>query len=479
MSWQPQHHPPTSSGPSSQAPTPQSAPPDLTFLVATDSESLAAVSTQPLPLRPRADRNEAYSRKKQQLKEWLDTAWGGDSWLPTDLRQGLASFGLAEPAAGVTVALKDITRLTQRDSLHLDSLWHQGGILREAVSRDLQERANKPSAARSRPLKPHLTAAIAKSVLSSLRQSTPTPSFDTSFTPLAEQPDDDDDSDFEDFSPAPFDDNPTSATTATAAMSVPPAESRMDVDPVSNKRRLSTGSLASIRGDKKMRTAAFAAADTILTALSSSSNMSGDVMRILGRLLSAQSRDETDPSSLCWIDPILLQTEAASHPAQLDFLSPDHPIAVGIFTTLPSEHWCFAVLKQVGQTIHLRLHDCQPSDERLGIIKSHFEMWVSASAQSNGIQVVAETCPHLHGANWSSGLHALSCFRRTLRGESCSELMPFVAANEQKFHLDLIHKAIPSYLNNDECKILAAVQARQDDRDLINKSIEELNQQRA
>lgn len=40
--------------------------------------------------------------------------------------------------------------------------------------------------------------------------------------------------------------------------------------------------------------------------------------------------------------------------------------------------------------------------------------------------------------------------------------MPFVAANEQKFYLDLIRKVIPSFLNSDECKVLAAVQACQD-----------------
>ncbi|KAM0342926.1 hypothetical protein ACHAPU_009044 [Fusarium lateritium] len=384
--------------------------------------------------------------------QWLDTAWGGNTWLPTDLREGLAAFGLAEPAAGVTASLKDITRLAQCDSLVLSSLWCDGGLLRDAVSRDLQERIAKPKTARTRGLKPHLTAAIAKSVLAALRQSTPSIDQDAGCQDLHSSPPD-------------------------ATMSVAPGESHMDVDSNSNsnsnKRPASPDALSSIRGDKRLRTAAFTAADTIVDALSTNSTMSGPVIHILGRRLTA------GPASLCWIDPIHVQADEASHPRQLESLSLGRSVAVAILTSLPCEHWCFAVLEQVGQAIHLRLHDCQPSAGRLGLIKSRFEAWISTSEQLSSVQVTAETCPHLHGANWSSGLHALSCFRRALQGTNCSSHTPFVAADEQKMHLDLVRKAIPSTLTNEECTIIAAVQARQDDRDLINKPMEELDQQRA
>ncbi|KAI6750638.1 hypothetical protein HG530_014534 [Fusarium avenaceum] len=493
-----QHHNHTAQHPSPapQDPPPPSASPapPLIFVNTTDPESIARASLSPsstpsLPHRPAPSkddianslRREDYKAKRHQNTLWLDNAWGGSTWLPHDLRDGVAF----QPAAGVLTALIDITKWARQNSVQLDSLWRQGGPLREAVSRDFEERqrVRKP---RSRPLKPYLSVPVAKGVLSSLRQSTATATYSpsaepsSSYAPL-ELHEHDDDS-FMDPDPASRSLSPTLSTTIN--MSAEMLDSRMDVElPAlsAQKRPSSPSSPSSTRMFKKLRKSDFTVADQVMHALSSNSSMRSDVLNILGLLLSVQSQaqPEDNTTSLRWIEPVMIAADAV--PPQLQALDFTSPVAVAVFTQSPAEHWSFVILNKAGQTIQLRLHDCQVLDERSDLIKQRFGEWMDVVANHATVELISETCPRLLGCNWSSGLHVLSCLRRALAHESCSTVIPFVPAIEQNKYLELINRG--SYASDalapDDQYLLDAVQSRIHDRKLASKPMDVLDQERA
>lgn len=243
----------------------------LTFFLAqfvntTDPESIARASLPPsstasLPHRPAPSkddianslRREDYKAKQHHDTFWLDNAWGGSSWLPQDLRDGVAS----QPAAGVLAALIDITKWARQNSVQLDSLWPQGGALREAVSRDFEER-QRVRIPRSRPLKPYLSVQLAKGVLNSLRQSTPSAEPSSLYAPLELHEHEHDDDSF-------MDPDPTSPSLSTTDnMSSEMLASCMDVefpDQSGQKRPLSPLSPSSARMFKKLRKSDFTVAD--------------------------------------------------------------------------------------------------------------------------------------------------------------------------------------------------------------------------
>ncbi|KAF4994063.1 hypothetical protein FDECE_13236 [Fusarium decemcellulare] len=488
---------------------------DVTFINASDPDSIARASVEPssaiaphqqlrpasalgVPIRSRPAppapsvptptpteienslRRQAVELKRQEDTAWLNDAWGGPDWLPADLRNGLSSFGFTKPAALVVATLKKITQWAQEHSIDLDSLWREGGALHEAVSRDQTDRA-KRSKPRSRPLKPHLTVALAKGALKALRQPNrqlqSAPSIDESRGSFIEQERED----------SPVDTQPRTCSTPTAASASPDtttftmsdatSNTHMDIDlPTAPaiKRRSSVSSLSSSHVSKRQRTLAFDAANHIIKALSTSSMMRSDVMGILGRLLSMKAHGQTDPATIRWIDPLCLQRDTSPQPVQLTTLQHDRPVAIAIFTTHPFEHWSFGILRPNGQDLELRLHDCQPSEERSKLIESRFQKWMPSCK----IVLATETCPRLHGDNWSSGLHALSCFQRSLRNEPCSPTIPVVAATEQKTCLDLLGNAVPDSLNTEDGQVLTAVQVRKVDSELANMAVEEVDRQR-
>ncbi|KAJ3506074.1 hypothetical protein NM208_g16118 [Fusarium decemcellulare] len=264
-------------------------------------------------------------------------------------------------------------------------------------------------------------------------------------------------------------------------MSDATSNTHMDIDlPTAPaiKRRSSVSSLSSSHASKRQRTLAFDAANHIIKALSTSSMMRSDVMGILGRLLSMKAHGQTDPATIRWIDPLYLQRDTSPPPVQLTTLQYDRPVAIAIFTTHSFEHWSFGILRPNGQDLELRLHDCQPSEERSKLIESRFQEWLPRSTHTGKIVLVTETCPRLHGDNWSSGLHALSCFQRSLRNEPCSPTIPVVAATEQKSCLDLLGNAVPDSLNTEDGQVLTAVQVRKVDSELANMAVEEVDRQR-
>ncbi|KAM0549066.1 hypothetical protein ACHAPJ_009641 [Fusarium lateritium] len=250
------------------------------------------------------------------------------------------------------------------------------------------------------------------------------------------------------------------------------SNSRMDIDlstSPANKRRSSVSSLASSHVSKKQRTVAFDVADFIAKALSTKTMMRSDVMGILGRLLSVQSQDYTMPATIQWIGPLCIERDAIPPPSQLLAFQQDQSVAIAIFTTHPFEHWTFGTLELKKKAVELRLHDCQPSDVRCKLIQSHFERWMLTSPQIDKLVLTNETCPPLHGDNWGSGLHALSCFERTLRNESCSSMIPFVPETEQTHYVDRLDHADSKSLSAKDGQVLSAVQ-------LANMSVEEVDQ---
>ncbi|KAF4333292.1 hypothetical protein FBEOM_12878 [Fusarium beomiforme] len=89
-------------------------------------------------------KRRALTRRSASL-EFLDKQWNGPDWLPPDVRAGLASVNLSEPADA-----------------------EAGGALRVAVEQDLELKTKHLPPEAERP-EPHLTVASARAVLKRLR----------------------------------------------------------------------------------------------------------------------------------------------------------------------------------------------------------------------------------------------------------------------------------------------------------------------
>ncbi|KAF4965267.1 hypothetical protein FSARC_6917 [Fusarium sarcochroum] len=135
-------------------------------------DALVAVAHPPPPHdqlgrnnNPRSRRTEA---RRQESVAWLDKEWAGPGWLPPDVRAGLPSVGLQEPAAMVVDCLRKITELLKAKDVDVCSVWQPDGVLRTAVESDLEQRAITPRRGSSH-LQPRLTSTTAKAVLSRLQ----------------------------------------------------------------------------------------------------------------------------------------------------------------------------------------------------------------------------------------------------------------------------------------------------------------------
>lgn len=130
-----------------------------------------------------------------------------------------------------------------------------------------------------------------------------------------------------------------------------------------------------------------------MQALSTNSSMRSDVMNILGRLLIVQSQSQAQPednntTTLRWIEPVSITADTV--PSQFQALDFARPVAVAVFTQSPAEHWSFGILNKSGQTIQLRLHDCQLSEERSELIKQRFGKWMDVVADHATVELISE-----------------------------------------------------------------------------------------
>ncbi|KAM0437867.1 hypothetical protein ACHAPT_002232 [Fusarium lateritium] len=116
-------------------------------------------------------RQEKSNWSREENTVWLEQAWEGPNWLPPDVRQALIEYGFPQPAVDVVKHMRSITEWAQTQGVDLDSLWKDGGALREAVNADVVKK--KQRRRQEGPAPPHLSAAIAKSALEELQQRSP------------------------------------------------------------------------------------------------------------------------------------------------------------------------------------------------------------------------------------------------------------------------------------------------------------------
>ncbi|KAH7151459.1 hypothetical protein DER46DRAFT_690450 [Fusarium sp. MPI-SDFR-AT-0072] len=80
-----------------------------------------------------------YFRKVAADAQWLTNQWGGEPWLPADIRATAERlFGNSEPSLYVHM-LVDITKAAQAKGIDLQSLWANNGDLRVAMKRNASQ----------------------------------------------------------------------------------------------------------------------------------------------------------------------------------------------------------------------------------------------------------------------------------------------------------------------------------------------------
>ncbi|KAJ3536304.1 hypothetical protein NM208_g6773 [Fusarium decemcellulare] len=122
----------------------------LSSVIKTTSYPAALTMARPSSAR-RATNNDAAQSKVAFLNE----AWGGEAWMPEDVRA--AMFNKNKRAGNqVVVYLARITKLAQKQDISLSSLWLPGGTLRDAVDRG--------------PNAPRLTGDLAKEVYEHMKE---------------------------------------------------------------------------------------------------------------------------------------------------------------------------------------------------------------------------------------------------------------------------------------------------------------------
>ncbi|KAM0545807.1 hypothetical protein ACHAPJ_011134 [Fusarium lateritium] len=135
-------------------------------------DALVAAAYPPLPHDQLGRNNNPRSRRTEDKRQvsiaWLNREWDGPDWLPPDVRAGLPSVGLQEPAALVVDCLRKITQLLKAKNLDVSSVWQPDGALRIAVENDLEQRGRTRGKGSSL-LHPRLTSTTAKAVLSRLQ----------------------------------------------------------------------------------------------------------------------------------------------------------------------------------------------------------------------------------------------------------------------------------------------------------------------
>ncbi|KAF4445690.1 hypothetical protein F53441_10596 [Fusarium austroafricanum] len=117
-------------------------------------------------------RRQRAASRRQVSVAWLDAQWNGPDWLPPDLRAGLPSVGLSEPANKVVYCLHKITKLLLDSQIDLRTVWQASGDLRLAIKRGPEHKTRHLPPSFERPHL-HLTVATAKAMLKTLRTDRP------------------------------------------------------------------------------------------------------------------------------------------------------------------------------------------------------------------------------------------------------------------------------------------------------------------
>ncbi|KAF4467224.1 hypothetical protein FALBO_5909 [Fusarium albosuccineum] len=105
--------------------------------------------------RPSSARRATNNDAAQSKVAFLNEAWGGEAWMPEDVRA--AMFNKNKRAGNQVVGyLARITKLAQKQDISLSSLWLPGGSLRDAVDRG--------------PNAPRLTGDLAKEVYERMKE---------------------------------------------------------------------------------------------------------------------------------------------------------------------------------------------------------------------------------------------------------------------------------------------------------------------
>ncbi|EEU43577.1 uncharacterized protein NECHADRAFT_82506 [Fusarium vanettenii 77-13-4] len=422
--------------------------------------------------RINAKRQEKSYNSREDNIAWLDHVWGGADWLPPDVRKALIEFGFPQPAVDVVKHMRSITELMQTQGMALDSLWADGGPLREGVNADVARKQHKRR--QDGPAPPHLSAAIAKNVLESLQQQDTSSPAATQDMPDPQEPEEeevttDSFADAEDYVSEPDDNVVLLVETAGASeiqdLTSPAAKKR---PPTPANEPVFTGAL------KRFRTLSSYTADRLLDCLTPGNQMGDDALQVLCEVAMAHHRQKHRPSRL--FHPFWFQSQEAFQPRSFPRLDDGCTAGFPIHCPKPwesLEHWAFGVMTPKGENLQLRIHDSAPTPERYERIKKRFEAWMDVSSYSGDVEFIKESCPRQNDA-WSCGLHAVACFRRVLQGIPCSENPTLDIPVEQAHHLSLLRTIDTRLLPTDVGNTIETFRSVQREADLRRLSADEI-----
>ncbi|KAL2678700.1 hypothetical protein Neosp_009451 [[Neocosmospora] mangrovei] len=413
---------------------------------------------------------KSYNSREDNIA-WLDHVWGGADWLPPDVRNALIDFGFPQPAVDVVKHMRSITELMQTRGMALDSLWAEGGPLREGVNADVARK--QPKRRQEGPAPPHLSAAIAKHVLESLQKDVSSPAA-THYMPDPQEPEEgeattDSFADTEDHVSEP-DDNvvvlvQTTRASETQNLTSPAAKKR---PPTPANEPVSTGAL------KRFRTLSSYTADRLLDCLAPGNRMGDDALQVLCEVVMAHHRQKHHPVRL--FHPFWFQSQEGFQPRSFPRLEDCCTAVFPIHCPKPwepLEHWAFGVMIPNGENIELRIHDSAPTPERYERIKKRFEAWMDVSSYSGDVELIKVNCPR-QSDTWSCGLHAVACFRRVLQGIPCTKNPALDIPVEQAQHLSLLRTIDTRLLPTDVGNTIESFRSVQREDDLRRLSADEV-----
>ncbi|WAO91688.1 Hypothetical protein NCS54_00916800 [Fusarium falciforme] len=423
--------------------------------------------------RTNAERQEKSNNSREDNIAWLDHVWGGPNWLPPDVRKALIEFGFPQPAVDVVKHMRSITELMQTQDMALDSLWVEGGPLREGVNADVARKQHKRR--QDGPAPPHLSAAIAKQVLESLQQQGPSsPAAATHYMPDPqelgeEEVTTDSFADAEDHVSEP-DDNVVVLVQTTVVSEIQDLTS-----PVVKKRPPTPANELVFTGAlKRFRTLSSYTAARLLDCLTPGNQMGDDALQVPCEVVMAHHREKTRPARL--FHPFWFQSQEDFQPRSFPRL--DDGCTAGFPMHCPKpwespEHWAFGVMTPKGENMELCIHDSSPTPERYERIKKRFEAWMDVSSYSGDVEFIKESCPSQKDT-WSCGIHAMACFRRILQGIPCSEKPALDIPVEQAHHLSLLRTIDTRLLPTDVGKTVETFRSVQREADLRLLSADEV-----
>ncbi|RSL99014.1 hypothetical protein CEP52_010000 [Fusarium oligoseptatum] len=436
--------------------------------------STPAPSSDERKTRTNAKRQEKSNNSREDNITWLDHVWGGPDWLPPDVRKALIEFGFPQPAVDVVKHMRSITELVQTQDMTLESLWAEGGPLREGVNADVAKKQHKRR--QDGPAPPHLSAAIAKQVLESLQdQSSSSPAAATHYMPDPQELEEEDvttDSfaDAEDHA-SETDDNVVVLVGAAAEPEIQDLTS-----PSSAKKRPPTPANGPVFPGalKRFRTLSSYTADRLVDCLSPGSQMGDDALQVLCEVVMAHHRQKSLPARL--FHPFWFQSQEDFQPQSFPRLDDGCTAGFPIHCPKPREpleHWAFGVMTPKGENMELHVHDSAPTPERYERIKKRFEAWMDVSSYSGVVEFIKENCPGQKD-DWSCGLHAVACFSRVLQGIPCNRQPALDIPTEQSRHLSLLRTIDTRLLPNDVGNTIETFRGIQREADLRRLSADEV-----